>query len=57
MTLEPKNKPKRKIPIEKFVRRMRRALITVAKNPDRKMRPEALKVLARKLVKQEGRSL
>lgn len=57
MTLEPKNKPKKKLPTKIFVRRMRRALVTIANNPDRKMRPTVLKALARKLVKQEGRSL
>ncbi len=57
MTAPKETTPKKKFSTKEMVRRMRHALETIAANPDRKMRPGVLKALARKLVKQEGRSL
>lgn len=57
MTQPEEKKPKKKFPVKEMVRRMRIALVAIANSPDRQMRPGVLKALARKLVKQEGRSL
>lgn len=57
MTESKETKPMKKFSVKEMVRRIRFALETIAANPDRQMRADVLKTLARKLVRTEGKSL